>query len=416
EMKVVVREQLDYNLLSREQLKLKSRYRNRLSAAYFDYLGLDATRLKGRIGRQNAAWGGEGRYDGASGSFSFRPKWKASAAVGSPVDGVADANRYFVGTSIDADAITPNFGASVFVIQRMIDGVVDRRGVGTDLRYFSGNNSVMGSVDYDTIYRKLNRASLQSTLMSDGGMVTTLIAERMALVPVSLSQTLFFQYDGLQKQGVSQPRTIKALQAYYTLDQLRQFVRDNTSYFNHTMASVTLPLTNHWQVGGDAHLFRTGAIAPNEANGFASQPATGATRSMSLQAIGSNLYSSRDTQVFSVNTTRGRLGRSVGFNANNMTALNESWQIEPNLHWMRAVAVDSSTGGIQSTTVAWGPGFRASFKPRPTVTLESNLTLDRTTVKAMGSTVDQNTGQTIAVPTVSTTNLFTYYLGYRYEF
>jgi len=416
EMKFVARDQFDYNLLPREQLKLKSRYRNRLSAVYFDYLGLDAMRLKSRIGRQNAAWGGEGRYDGASGSFSFRPKWKASAAIGSPVDGVADTNRYFMGTSIDADAITPNFGASAFVLQRMIDGVVDRRNVGTDLRYFSGNSSLMGSVDFDTIYRKLNRASLQGNLMSDGGTVLTLISERTALVPVSLSQTLFFQYDALQKQGVVQPRSIKELQTYYSLSQLRQFVRDNTSYFNHAMAALTFPLTTQWQVGGDAHVSSTGAIAPNEANGFANQAATGVTRSMSLQAIGTNLYSERDTNVFSVNASRGRQYRGTGFNFNNMTALDEAWQLEPNFHWMRSVSVDSSTGAIQSSTVAWGPGFRASFKPRPMVTFETNFTLDRTTVKSNGSTVDQNTGQTISVPTVNTTNLFTYSLGYRYEF
>ena len=415
EMKMVVRDQFDYNLIDQQSLGGKSRYRNRLSAAYFDYMGLDRTRLRGRFGRQNASWGGEGRYDGASGSFSFRPKWKLSGVVGTPVDGVADSNRYFAGASIDADAITPNFGASAFVMQRMIDGQVDRRNVGSDLRFFQGNNSLMASVDYDTIYRKLNRASVQGMAMTEGNTVFNFISERTALVPVSLSQTLFFRYDALQKQGITQPRNITDLLNYYNLQQLRQFVRDNTSYFTHTMASVTVPVTAQWQLGTDVHATSTGAVAPNEANEFHAQAATGVTRSLGLQAIGTKLFSERDTNVFAVNGARGKFGRSQQFNANNLTPLNDAWQLEPNFHWMRSISTDES-GAILSSTVSWGPGFKASFKPRPTVTLESSVNVDRQTVTSHASATDTGTGSQSNTTTTSKSNLFTYYLGYRYEY
>jgi tetratricopeptide (TPR) repeat protein len=421
EMKLFVRDQLDYNLMSREVLKAKSRYRNRLSAAYFDYMGLDKTRLRGRFGRQNASWGGESRYDGASGSFSFRPKWKASGAVGSPVDGVADSKRYFAGASMDADALTPNLGASVFVMQRMIDGEVDRRSVGTDVRYFAGNGNVMGSVDYDTIYRRTNRSSLSGTYTTDGNATYNLLSEHTALVQVSLSQALFFSYPALSANGIL-PKTIKELKTStgYSTAELRNFVRGNVSYFNHTMASGTWPVTTDGQVGADYHLQSTGAIAPNEAIGLPNgQAATGIVRSLGMQAIGTNLYTARDTNVFGVNTTRGRLGRSVQFNTNHAIGLNEAWQLDPGILWMRSTTL-TTAGEVQASTVSWGPTFRASFKPRPTVTLESNLSISRSTTvnHDVSTTTDANTGQssTAATTTTSTSNQFTYYLGYRYEY
>jgi tetratricopeptide (TPR) repeat protein len=422
EMKMVVRDQLDYNLMSREVLKARSRYRNRLSAAYFDYMGLDKTRLRGRLGRQNASWGGESRYDGASGSFSFRPKWKASAAMGSPVDGVADAKRYFVGTSLDADALTPNLGASVFMLQRMIDGEVDRRSVGTDLRYFAPNGSIMGSVDYDTIYRKTNRTSLQGMYMAENNAVYNLMTERTALVQVSLSQALFFSYPALSNNGIMPPRTIKELQAStgYNMAELRHFVRSNVSYFSHTMASGTWPVTTDWQVGADFHLQSTGAIAPNEAIGLPSgQAATGLVRSLGMQAIGTNLYTPRDTNVFGVNVTRGRLGRSLQLNTNHSVGFNEAWQLDPGLLWMRSSTL-TSVGDVQATTVSWGPTFRASFKPRPAVTLESSLSISRSTTvnHDVVTQLDAISGlpTTTATTTTSNSNQFTYYLGYRYEY
>jgi hypothetical protein len=123
--------------------------------------------------------------------------------------------------------------------------------------------------------------------------------------------------------------------------------------------------------------------------------------------------------VFGVNTTRGRLGRSVQFNTNHSVGLNEAWQLDPGILWMRSTTL-TPAGEVQASTVSWGPTFRASFKPRPTVTLESNLSISRSTTvnHDVSTTTDANTGQssTTATTTTSSSNQFTYYLGYRYEY
>lgn len=398
DMKLVFRDQYDYNMLSDAQLKGKTRHRNRLTAAYFDYQGLK-NGLRTRLGRQSAMWGGEGRYDGASGSYVLKPKLKVSAAVGSPTDRLGNAKRSFMGAALDADALTPNLGGSIFALQRMVDGEVDRRAVGADLRYFTQNASLMGSTDYDVIFKKLNVASLQGMYMAEDNTTVNALYERRALTPAALSQTLFFQFQDFVDAGII-PQTITDLKDHgYSIDQLRGLVRSNVSYWTHAMVSVTKPVTTQWQAGATVDLNRTGPIAPNPVLPTG-QPDSGQSRTLSLLAIGSNLYSERDTNVFTASVMRGRQVKTYMLNYNNMTPLSDAWQIEPGLRWQRNVSQDL-TSGLNITTVAWGPGLKASFKPRPTVTLESNLNVDYT--RTEGTSIDRSTR-------------YTYFLGYRYDY
>jgi hypothetical protein len=399
DIKLVFRDQFDYNMLSDAQLKGKTRYRNRLNAAYFDYQGLK-NGVRTRLGRQSAMWGGEGRYDGASGSYAFRPKWKVSAAAGQPTDKLGESRRQFFGTAIDADALTPNLGGSLFILQRNIDGEVDRRAAGADLRYFTQSASLMASTDYDVIFKKLNVVSLQGMYMAEDNTTVNALYERRSLAPASLSQTLFFQYQEFAEAGII-PQTINDLKRQgYTIDQLRQLVRANTSYWTHAMLSVTTPVSPQWQTGATLDFNRTGAIAPNPVLPQG-QADSGLSKTLSLLAIGSNLYSARDTNVFTVSMMRGKQIKTYMLNYNNMTPLSESWQIEPGLRWQRNVSQDITTG-LNITTVAWGPGVKASFKPRPAITLESNLNVDYT--RTEGVTANDKSTR------------YTYFLGYRYDY
>ena len=70
------------------------------------------------------------------------------------------------------------------------------------------------SVDADTIYRRLNRASLTGNFLTEGNTSINFDLLRQALVPVALSQTLFFQYQTLQQGSVGAPRTVKIGRAH----------------------------------------------------------------------------------------------------------------------------------------------------------------------------------------------------------
>jgi TolA-binding protein len=399
DIKFVTRDQYDYNLIDDSKLSGKSRHRNRLSAMYLDYklLKLGAST---RVGRQSANWGGEGRYDGLSGSYVFRPKWKASAAFGVPTDSLASSQRYFYGFSVDADALTPNVGGSMFLMQRMIDGEVDRRSVGVDLRYFTQSMSVMGSTDYDLIFRRLNSASIQGMYMAEGNTTVNVLVERRSLAQAALGQALFFQFSDLQLSGVI-PKTIDELKrSNYSVAQLRELIRANTTYSNHAMASVTTPLSPQWQVGLDVHLNSIGAISPNPVLPDG-QPDSGQQRTVGLQLIGTNLYSTRDTHVLSGSVMSSSLVKVRQVSYNNMSALGESWQIEPSVRWQESVSADVASG-LDVKATSWGPGLKISYKPRPAVVLESNFNADFS--------------QTEGVTNNDKSTRFSYFIGYRYTF
>lgn len=113
-----------------------------------------------RLGRQSPLGGGVlGRFDGVQAGYSFRPRWKASLVAGVPTDTLLDAKRHFYGASIDAEALTPQLGGSLYLIEQKIDRQVDRRALGADLRFFDGGVSASGQLDYDVLLKGLNIAS-----------------------------------------------------------------------------------------------------------------------------------------------------------------------------------------------------------------------------------------------------------------
>lgn len=398
DIKAVVRDQLDYNMIGAEQLGNKSRTRNRLSAAYLDYKVLDKSKLTARLGRQSAMWGGEGRYDGVSGSYVIRPKMKVSAAMGVPTDDIGQSHRYFVGAALDADGITPNLGASASLMQRMIDGEVDRRSVGVDLRYYNQNASVMSSTDYDILFNKLNSFSLMGMYTASDNATYNVLFERRSQLPASLSQVLFFQFQELQELGIMPGRIGDLLSRGYTVDELQELVRMNTSYSSHALLSMTRPINDHWQVGADLDLKRFGAIAPNPVLPQG-QNASAPQRTLGLQIIGSNLYSTRDTSVVAVSFMNSRDVKTQTFSFNNMTTRGDAWQFDPSLRWQSTVVRDTTTG-LDITTSSWGPTFKVLYKPRPYMEIESSLTMD----------FNKSSG----ITNVDRTRRYSYFLGYRY--
>lgn len=398
EIRAVVRDQYDYNMIGADQLGDKSRSRNRMSNAYIDYKQLTGGRLTGRLGRQSAMWGGEGRYDGVSTSYSFPHKLKTSFALGVPTDTLGASQRYFVGAALDADALTSNMSGSLFMLQRMIDGEVDRRAVGADLRYYTQNASLMASSDYDILFKKLNSVSLMGMYLGPGNTTANVLLERRSQLPASLGQTLFFQFPELV--GIV-PQTIDDLTSRgYTVDQLRDLVRLNTSYSTHALASVSKPLTPHWQMGADIDFRRFGDIAPNPVL-LTGQKASAPQRTLGMQLIGTNLYSARDTSVLAVSIMNSSDVKTKSFSINNMSFLHEYWQIEPSVRWQRTVVFDHTTG-INIYIQSWGPEIKLLYKPKPFIELESNLTYDNS--------------KTEGITNLDRSKRFSYYLGYRYAY
>jgi hypothetical protein len=226
-----------------------------------------------------------GRFDGVTASVLLRPKLKLGAVAGQPTDKYFDSKRRFYGASIDADAILPNFGSTLYAIQQTIDAEIDRRAVGLEMRYFKGGASIFSQFDYDLLIKGLNIATVQGTLIMDDTTVFNALYDRRALTLFALGNALTFEDPA--NPGVLFTRIADKL-ATTTLLALRDQIRGTTPFVTQAQLGFTTPVNKTWSVGSSAQMVNTGAVPPVPGvvgfeNGRAS---TGNIYSLSGQLIG----------------------------------------------------------------------------------------------------------------------------------
>lgn len=366
--------------------------RNRLTALYFDRRDF-TNGTSFRIGRQSPTGGGVlYRFDGLQAGYTVAPKWRINGVAGKPSDDLLDTQRRFYGVSIEAEALTRELSGNVYAIQQTIDGEVDRQAYGTELRYFSGGLSMFGQVDYDQVFRRINIGSLQGTMIYEDNSVLNFMVDRRTSPLLSLGNALFFQDPAVPTVA----RTIRELLLSTPLDTLIYRVKGITPYQNQAMVGYTAPVSKKWQLGGNLNYTSVDEIPPVEVILPQGQPATGNLWSVGLQAIGSNLYSGRDTHVFNLTLLTGPTYNGQLLSYNNLTGLNDQWQVEPSLRYYTQI------DNTDTRLTRWTPGLRLTYRIRKQVSLETEAQYEIS--RSQGPLRQEDA-----------TRLF-YYFGGRYDF
>ncbi|MFZ5539276.1 MAG: hypothetical protein ACOY5V_06000 [Pseudomonadota bacterium] len=342
---------------------------NRLNAAYYDYRGL-TTAFSARLGRQTGLSGGlPGRFDGGIVGYGFTPSVRLNAVGGAPVEFTnIDSKRRFVGANLDMSGVLERWYGNVFGIRQTVDGILDREAVGAEVRYLDPQTTMYAVVDYDTSFKALNAASLQGSWTSVGRTSINLLWDRRRAPTLATLNAVF-----------GQPTTsIRDLLVTLSEDEIRQLAKTITAVATQGLVGVTTPLSQHWQVGADVRLVKVGALPEVVVNGVTmpAQPATGNVISYSLQSIGSNLYSSRDSSVFTLMLVNGPTYDSWLLTYNNVTGLFERWSFEPSLRYYQ----QRDTTDVKLARVS--PSLRLSWRPTQASVLELDYLLERTRTTA----------------------------------
>ncbi len=364
--------------------------RERLTALYFEQRNAGGTSFK--VGRQSPS--GSGilyRFDGIQAGYRFAPKWKVNAVYGVPTDTLLDARRSFFGFALDADALTQHMGGSVYVNQQMIDDEIDRSAVGTELRYFNNGLIMSGQLDYDQLLKGLNVASLQGSLQFADNSVINVLLDRRAVPVRSLGNVLFFQDPTLAVPA----RSIRELLQTTPIDMLRDRVNGVTPFQSQASLGYNRPINNNWQIGGNLNYTNVDEIQPVADILPNGQPSTGDLWGAGFQLVGSNLYSARDTHVFSLNYMGGPTYTGVMLAYNNMTGF-EDWQLEPSMRFY----TQSSSDGTKTDRLT--PGMRFSYRAIKRVSIDSEISYE------IADTVGPTRKE-------SSTRMF-YYVGGRFDF
>jgi hypothetical protein len=372
---------------------------NRLDAAYVDYRDTkDGFALK--VGRQSGVTGGlVGRFDGAVLSVDVAPKLRLNAVAGVPVsqDEFVQASQRFEGLSLEAQNFADHWGGSAFLINQTADGIVDRRAIGADLRYFDTHRTLYALVDYDVQFAALNAATLQGTYqLEDQTTLSMLLDDRKA--PTLTTSNGLLQWGCASYVDYFAGNCQKTATTSPTVELLRQAAEATTANSHQLAFDLSHPLGKSWQIALDARVSSVGAlptvVLANQT--FQGSSATGNVFGLTAQATGSNLYSKRDINVFSATHLRSETlsGTQVAYNNLN-GLLDNRLTLAPGLalYWE-----DDATG---QKIMRISPGLHTGYKLTPRMSLEATFSMERS----------RNEGPT---QNDTTTNLF-YYLGYRYD-
>jgi hypothetical protein len=195
-----------------------------------------------RAGRQNPNGGGVmERFDGITGSYNLNPDWKVAAVYGEAVEFGSPFKKKFYGGSVELAPQVSRPGASLYAIEQTLDGFLNRRAVGSEVRYFDGQFTGFGMLDYDTLYKGVNIGMAQANYLDASG------------------NNYFISYDYRQSPSYSLTNALST--GGYTsvsdmvnavgLNGAQKLASQSTALSTMVAAGVTIPVGERWQFGLD---------------------------------------------------------------------------------------------------------------------------------------------------------------------
>ena len=342
--------------------------RNRVRAAYFEMEDKDFNYMI-RLGRQAGNSGGIlGRFDGALLRFGLSPTYRVNLVAGSLDEADASYKRNFYGVNLDIGPLAEKWSGNAYFITQKVDGITERSAVGAELRYFDNNKYLYSLFDYDTVYKKVNIATLQGSWQTESGINFNLLADHRKTPILQLINGLF---------AVSPPVSSvrQALNQGVSKEQLKDFALAQTASTDTILLGVTRQMTPRWQLGGDVSVNRTSGL--KAAGVIPATPDTGTVWTYSVQAIGLDTLFKHDTTVINASYAEAATSRASGPTSqiyslifSNTVVPRDKLLVNSSLKLVRLVSDPS----ITTYTVA--PTLRVGYLLRERMTLEAEIGLE----------------------------------------
>jgi tetratricopeptide (TPR) repeat protein len=347
--KLVVRGTQTYDALATTDIKQNI---SRLRALYYEHSSQDSYLV--RVGRQPGNTGGvlDYRFDGAWVRYTAVPQFLNVNLLGGqprqfslssnyvpddPRNFRADLKRYFYGVNVDVGPLGQAWSSNLYYINQMVNGVVDRRAIGTEIRYAANGKNAFGLVDYDISYGVLNIAMLNGTWVTEGT-TYTLMADHRRTPYLQTTNALF----GTPNASLDNINTTnEAL--------LRAQAKAVTATSDLFLAGVLHAVTTDWQLGGDVRLNRISGtsasnclvILPGTSTLFINPnaitdapcslqalPGTGNIWTYTAQAIGSHFPFDNTTFVANASYITSPAYRGQSLSLNSLARIGTKWQFD----------------------------------------------------------------------------------------
>jgi hypothetical protein len=343
--------------------------RNRVYAAYGEIKGRTDNYMM-RVGRQSSTGAGVlGRFDGINGSYGNAQDMRVNAVAGKLAEYSQGVEPRFFGASMDRGAF------SFYAINQTVEGVLDRRAIGSEFRYFDTKQNAYGSLDYDTYFKEVNAVQFMgstrgTSLMPDSTL--TFMLDHRKTPSLSIRNAL---------NGAS-TLSVNDLRQTMPASSLRDLALARTSISNMGQVGITHPWHDKWQIGGDFRLTNstglptsgtpTPTTGPNTGipttEGFIQAiPGRGLEKSVTGQVIGSGLYKPGDIWSGSLTLSTSDLVNGNSFFFYNHTQVNSFWMVDVTLQ------ISSFKDQFDTRTKQVMPLLRGTYRFRERFTIDADL-------------------------------------------
>jgi tetratricopeptide (TPR) repeat protein len=279
--------------------------------------------LLARAGRQTRNGNGVlGTFDGLFLSYQFRPAWDITATLGYPVertDTTVQTERRFQTISLSYTPLGAHWDASVFGTTQTFDGANDRRAVGIEARYLVSSLSLVALIDYDTLFKSLNAASLLGTLQLPGRWNLSVDLEKRNSPVLTLRNAL-----------IGQPvTTLAELGQTLTPAEIFELAKDRTPVTSNYSITASRPIGERFQFSTTVSSSETAATIAS--GGVDAQPSSGRNLTYQTQIYGSSLWRRGDFNVLSLAYATTESTKLASLGITSRFPLNGTWRIGPRL-------------------------------------------------------------------------------------
>ncbi len=328
-----------------------------LSALYFDFTD-SKLGIQTRIGRQSRNNSGVlGRFDGGLLSWQARPKLRFNLVGGFPVLSSRNVNiatdRFFYGVSADIGSRKDKLQTTLYWFDQKSQGLIDRRSVGIESRYFVNSFNAYGLIDYDVKFSKVNLALMTLSYNLPDTSSFSVTADYRESPLLTVTNALIGQADPLTFAPIL---TLKDLRAVYSDQFIYQLAQDRTLIAKSMTVSYSRPLTKKLQTNLDFTLTNTGGTPAS--GGVEAQPKTGVEYFYGAQLVGSGLIWSNDIYILSGRYSDTQRARTYTADINARIPITSKFRLSPRARF--GLRNDKFT---QSTYQQFQPTLRFNYYP-----------------------------------------------------
>jgi hypothetical protein len=319
------------------------------------------TDITARLGRQTRNTGGVlGRFDGGVLSYAYSDTLKFNAVAGaanwSRFDMPFRDSRFLYGASVDLLKVMEGFDATFYAVQQSDQWYVDRRGIGAEFRYFNGNKSAMGTIDYDVHFGSLNAAIGSGSWSFDDKSVLSGAVDYRRVPYLS-------SWNALQGQPFL---TLYDMLKYDSQRDVRQFALDRTPVFESGMVSYSRPINENYQVVVDGTVTHLSGTPPS--GGVDGTLPSGTEYYFSSQLMGQSIFTQGDMYGAALRYARLADSQVYFLDLNARYPISDDLKINPRL---RVGQRNGLNVKLHETTVL--PSFLFDYSLTKDVAIESEI-------------------------------------------